>query len=99
MSLRIDVEALGELREIMEDDFGVLLDQYISVSQDLIVEMDADLLRDDKNKPKRAVRMTVSMRSSAESRKNTKAPLRIWRYFAISRDLAKILLLTAVYRT
>ncbi len=48
MSHRIDVGALGELREIMEDDFGLLLDQYISVSHDLIVEMDADLLRDDR---------------------------------------------------
>ena len=48
MSDRIDVEALSELREIMEDDFGMLLDQYISVSHELIDEMDGYLLRDDR---------------------------------------------------
>ena len=48
MNHRIDLEALSELRDIMEDDFGKLLDQYISVSHELIIEMDADLLRDDR---------------------------------------------------
>lgn len=48
MSHRIDIEALSELREIMEDDFGMLLDQYISVSHELIDEMDEDLQRDDR---------------------------------------------------
>ena len=48
MTHNVDVERLNELREIMEGDFGMLLDHYISVSLELIDEMDADLSRDDR---------------------------------------------------
>ena len=48
MTHRIDVEALNELREIMKDDFDMLLDHYVSVSLELIDEMGTDLSRGDR---------------------------------------------------